>query len=402
MGLNDTPSGERIRIGFFGTRNAGKSSLVNAVTGQDLAVVSDVPGTTTDLVNKTMELLPLGPVVIVDTPGLDDEGALGELRVGKARREFVRCDLAVVVVDATRGLQDFDREIIDELSRRSVPTATVWSKADLLSDAERAARSSELGSTEILVSSVTGEGVFELKELLGKLAEKKAEKRLISDLVEPGDVCILVVPIDASAPKGRIILPQQMVLRDLLDSHAMGLVCQVEELADTLKALNTPPKLVITDSQAFAEVAAIVPEDVPMTSFSIVMARYKGELEPFVRGAEALSSLKDGDRVLIAEGCTHHRQCEDIGTVKMPRWVRAFSGAEPTFEFTSGAGYPDNLSDYDLVLHCGACMLNAKELQHRMALAEEAGVPIVNYGIGIACMNGILDRALRPLPEMDY
>jgi [FeFe] hydrogenase H-cluster maturation GTPase HydF len=393
MGLEATPSGERVHIGFFGVRNAGKSSVVNAVTGQDLAVVSNVAGTTTDPVSKAMELLPLGPVVIVDTPGIDDEGGLGELRVRKARQALRRCDVAVLVADVTRGLTDADRMLLDEFAARKLPHIVALNKADLLEDGQ----TPELAQHEVLVSAREGTGVLELKERLGALASSSGHRRLIvSDLLEEGDLVVLVCPIDASAPKGRLILPQQLVLRDIIDAHASALVCQPEELCGLLESLRTAPRIVITDSQAFGRVAAMVPETVPLTSFSILMARYKGSLDALIQGAQALASLSDQSHVLIAEGCTHHRQCEDIGTVKMPAWIRAHAAADPTFEFTSGGEFPDDLSSYDLVVHCGGCMLNEREMAHRTAVCKAAGVPMVNYGVAIAQMHGILSRSLEP------
>lgn len=393
MGLGEVPSGERVRIGFFGMRNAGKSSLVNAVTGQDLAVVSSVAGTTTDPVSKAMELLPLGPVVIVDTPGMDDEGDLGGLRVRKARQALRGCDVAVLVVDVTRGLAPLDRMLIEELESRGVPYVVACNKADLAHDA-----SPDMAESFLMVSAKEGSGVNELKERIGGLASKSRRRRmLVADLVDVGDTVVLVTPIDASAPKGRLILPQQLVLRDLLDAHASAVVCQPRELAGILDGLRRSPRLVITDSQAFAEVAKTTPREVPLTSFSILMARYKGDLPSLVRGARALEKLTDQSRVLISEGCTHHRQCEDIGTVKLPGWIRAYAQAEPTFSFTSGGEFPDDLAAYDLVVHCGGCMLNEREMAHRMRVAAEAGVPMVNYGVAIAQMNGILDRSLDPL-----
>ncbi len=393
MGLSEVPSGERVRIGFFGMRNAGKSSLVNAVTGQDLAVVSHVAGTTTDPVSKAMELLPLGPVVIVDTPGMDDEGDLGGLRVRKARQALRGCDVAVLVVDAMCGLTSADRALLVEFENRGVPYVVAYNKADLVRDELR-----EVAGGALLVSAKEGTGVNELKERIGGLASR-AERRhvLVADLVDAGDVVVLVAPIDASAPKGRLILPQQLVLRDLLDVHASAVVCQPGELAGVLDGLRCPPRLVVTDSQAFAEVAKTVSRDVPLTSFSILMARYKGDLTSLVRGAKALAALADGSRVLISEGCTHHRQCEDIGTVKLPGWIRAYAQAEPTFSFTSGGEFPDDLATYDLVVHCGGCMLNEREMAHRMRVAAEADVPMVNYGVAIAQMHGILERSIEPL-----
>lgn len=393
MGLSETPSGERVRIGFFGMRNAGKSSLVNAVTGQDLAVVSSVAGTTTDPVSKAMELLPLGPVVIVDTPGMDDEGDLGGLRVRKARQALRRCDIAVLVVDVTRGLTSVDRVLLEEFENRGVPFVVAYNKSDLAHDEQPLAAENAL-----LVSAKEGVGVNALKERIGGLASKAERRRvLVADLVDAGDTVVLITPIDASAPKGRLILPQQLVLRELLDAHASVAVCQPSELAGVLDGLRRFPRLAITDSQAFAEVAKTVPREVPLTSFSILMARYKGDLPSLVRGAKALSELADESHVLISEGCTHHRQCEDIGTVKLPGWIRAYAQAEPTFSFTSGGEFPDDLSAYDLVVHCGGCMLNEREMAHRMRAATEVDVPMVNYGVAIAQMNGILERSIEPL-----
>lgn len=395
MSLNDTPSGERIHIGFFGMRNAGKSSLVNAVTGQELSVVSDVEGTTTDPVRKAMELLPLGPVVVIDTPGLDDEGELGEKRVKKAREILAKTDLAVLVLDATIGPRAEDRELLALFGERKLPYVLAYNKTDLLP--ERPA----LQENEIYVSAKTGENVNQLKEQLGAFAKDLGNShRLVSDLLSPGDAAVLVIPIDESAPKGRLILPQQQVMRDILDAHGTFLTCQPAELKQALAALAKPPKLVITDSQAFGKVARDVPEEIWLTSFSILMARYKGTLTEQVKGAARLSKLKDGDRVLISEGCTHHRQCNDIGTVKLPRWIGDFSGAKIAFSFTSGGDFPENLAAYSLVVHCGGCMLNEKEMQRRIAAAVGAGVPIVNYGVAIARMHGILQRSLAPFPEV--
>lgn len=398
MSLNATPSAERLHIGFFGVRNAGKSSVVNTVTNQDLSIVSDTKGTTTDPVKKAMEILPLGPVVIIDTPGIDDEGDLGTQRVQKAKKALRTCDLAVLVVDATRGLQPADEDLIQAFEVRKVPYVIAYNKADLLDGQQRAART--LASNEIFVSAQTGEGIYELKDLLGMQAEKAAkDKRLVADLLQENDLVVLVIPIDSSAPKGRIILPQQMVLRDALDSHAICLCCQTENLQATLDSCARKPRIVITDSQAFERVAQIVPDDIELTSFSILMARYKGNLEDYAAGAARLRKLTNADSVLIGEGCTHHRQCDDIGTVKIPGWIKKFTGAEPHFEFSSGTGFPDDLDGFDLVIHCGGCMLNDREMRYRVATARGAGVPIVNYGIAIAEMHGILERALRPFPE---
>ena len=426
MGLNETPSGERVRIGFFGVRNAGKSSLVNAVCGQQVALVSDVAGTTTDPVRKAMELLPLGPVDIVDTPGIDDVGELGARRVERTRETLRSCDVAVLVTDATRALVAAERALISLFEELGLPFVVVRNKADLLSGEEAAAGSDGViggaasGAAaaptpqvvaapdaapapvspvraEVLASARTGAGVNKLKEVLAHVGGSAThERRVVADLLSPGDKVVLVVPIDSSAPKGRIILPQQLVLRDVLDAHASALVCQPEELADLLAAVGDI-RLVITDSQAFAKVARIVAETTPLTSFSLLMARYKGDLHTLVEGAAALSSLTDESRVLISEGCTHHRQCEDIGTVKMPAWIRGYCGANPTFEFTQGRGFPDDVSGYDVVVHCGGCMLNEKEMRRRQSVAAKSGTPMVNYGAAIACVHGILERSLRPL-----
>ena len=380
--LNSTPSGERPHIAFFGLRNAGKSSLVNAVTSQRLSVVSDVPGTTTDPVKKAMELLPLGPVVIIDTPGFDDEGTLGELRVETARRVLAQTDVAVLVVDAQKGLTAVDEELLAMFRARKIPFAVAYNKADTLQSR------SKLGENEIYTSALTGENVYAFKELLAALLPSgDAQKRLVADLLSAGELALLVVPIDKAAPKGRLILPQQQVMRDLLDA----------ELAQTLERLQTPPALVITDSQVFSRVAQIVPDTVPLTSFSILFARYKGDLPLLLKGAEALSSLKDGDTVLISEGCTHHRQCGDIGTEKLPAWIKSFSKKDVRFAFTSGGDFPDDLSPFALVVHCGGCMLNEREMQSRLERAAAQGVPVVNYGLAIAEMHGILARSVQAL-----
>ena len=395
MGLNDTVSAERLHIGFFGMRNAGKSSIVNAVTGQNLSVVSDVKGTTTDPVQKAMELLPLGPVVIIDTPGLDDEGELGRLRVEKAKSILGKTDLAVLVVDSTTGLGAQDEELIRAFEERKLPYLVVLNKADLL------AQRMPIKDNMLYASALTGENIHALKEKLGAFARKDTvPKVLVSDLLDPGDFVVLVTPIDQSAPKGRLILPQQMTIRDILDHHAIAITCQVEELSQTLRDLGRRPKLVITDSQAFKQVSMDTPEDITLTSFSILMARYKGDLKDLVTGASALSKLKKGDKVLISEGCTHHRQCNDIGTVRIPGWIRNYSGVEPEFVFTSGGDFPENLSEYSLIVHCGGCMLNEAEMKRRTRAAVDAGVPIVNYGLAIAQMNGILKRSVQPFPEI--
>lgn len=402
MGMHEAPKSERCHIGFFGLRNAGKSSLVNAVTGQDLSIVSNVKGTTTDSVSKAMELLPLGPVVIIDTPGLDDEGELGLARVDRALRELRKCDVVVLVSDAARSLLPLEQEFVDKLNAESRPLIVARNKADMLPEGARVEDLTGLpeGAAQCVVSATAGQGIFELKELIARVglqADTAAPKTILQDLAGPGDVVVMVVPIDSSAPKGRLILPQQLVLRELLDMHANALICQPEELADTLGKLVDPPRLVVTDSQAFHQVDPLVPQNVPLTSFSILMARYKGELAPYMAGAREIAKLQDGDRVLIAEGCTHHRQCEDIGTVKMPRWIRDFSGAQPEFEFVSGNEFPEDLSGYRLIVHCGGCMLNEREMRFRVASAQAAGIPIVNYGIAIAHMNGILARSVQGL-----
>lgn len=394
MSLNSTVSALRPHIAFFGRRNAGKSSVVNAVTNQRVSVVSETLGTTTDPVKKAMELLPLGPVVIIDTPGFDDEGALGELRVERTREVLRKTDIAVLVVDGTVGLRQADEPLIDEFVSRRLPYLIAYNKSDLMRTKPH------LNEHELLISALTGEGIGELKERLAVIIkDENREKKIVSDLINEGDTVVLVIPIDESAPKGRIILPQQQVLRELLDHHCTVLCCQDTELKATLDKLKTDPALVITDSQAFKRVAADTPADVPLTSFSILFARYKGNLDHLINGANMLKNLCDGDRVLISEGCTHHRQCGDIGTVKMPAWIQAYSGAKVDFDFTSGGTFPDDLSPYKVVVHCGGCMLNEKEMQHRQRAARDSGVPMVNYGIAIAAMNGILDRALLPVKK---
>ena len=392
MSLNETVSAERLHISFFGLRNAGKSSLVNAVTGQRLSVVSPVKGTTTDPVHKAMELLPLVPVVIIDTPGYDDTGELGELRVARTNEVLTKTDVAVLVFDAARGLTGDDRELLEKIKARKLPLIMAANKCDLLADRDA------LPPEALPVSAVTGEGVHALKERLADLGRTARQpKFILADLVQPGDTVILVIPIDESAPKGRIILPQQQTLRELLDLHCSALCVQVEELGGVISGLRTPPRLIVTDSQAFEKVAAIVPPELALTSFSILFARYKGSLDTLTEGARKLSELRDGDRILISEGCTHHRQCNDIGTVKLPGWVRAHSGRQLEFSFTSGGEFPEDLSEYALVIHCGGCMLNEAAMQHRMAVCRAAGVPMVNYGVAIAELHGILRRSLAPL-----
>ena len=394
MSLNQTPSGERVHIGFFGRRNAGKSSVVNAVTGQDLAVVSDVKGTTTDPVRKAMELLPMGPVMITDTPGYDDEGALGALRVRRTRQELNRTDIAVLVTDATQALTEEDRELLTLFREKGLPHLLVRNKSDLLPAVPEAAPG------EIYVSALTGAGIHELKERLARLQKTGPQRHIIADKLSPGALAVLVVPIDKAAPKGRLILPQQQTIRDILDAGASALVVRDSELAQTLASLGRTPDIVITDSQVFGAVSKIVPREVPLTSFSILMARYKGLLEAAVRGTDAAERLRDGDRILIAEGCTHHRQCGDIGTEKLPAWLRRYTGKVLQFTTCSGAEFPEDLSPYALVVHCGGCMLGEREVLYRMKCAADQGVPITNYGTLIARMNGIISRSLEIFPEL--
>ena len=430
MGMNNTPAGERVHIGFFGKRNAGKSSLLNAVTEQDLSVVSEVRGTTTDPVYKAMELLPLGPVMLIDTPGFDDEGSLGEQRVKKTKQVLEKTDIAVLAVDAVEGLAACDEELLSLFKEREIPFIIVYTKSDIWdfendivksgifsdqaskcqmkSNTERdsadlrlSGRVAELDGNKIAdviyVSAKTGAGVHELKERLAAMFPDKEERHLVADLVKPMDVVVLVVPLDSAAPKGRLILPQQQAIRDLLEVGAVPVVVREKELAEGLTKLSGKPVLVITDSQAFEEVAAIVPEDIPLTSFSILMARYKGFLQIAVEGVRAIDSLKDGDRVLIAEGCTHHRQCDDIGTVKIPRFLKKYTGKDVMIETASGTGFPEDLTPYALVIHCGGCMLNEREVLRRMRFAKRQGVPVTNYGIAIAQMKGILARSIAPV-----
>ncbi len=394
MSLNDTPSAERVHIGFFGLRNAGKSSLVNAVTGQSLSLVSDVKGTTTDPVKKAMELLPLGPVVIIDTPGVDDEGELGEMRVKRAKQILNSVDIAVLVVGAEKGLSSADRELIELFESKKTAYIIAYNKADLLSEIP------DLAENEIYVSAVSGMNIDNLKEMLAKSMKiKEASRRVVGDLIEQNDLVVLVIPIDESAPKGRLILPQQQVIRDVLESGASAVACRDTELAQTLASLGKKPKLVITDSQAFGRVSKDTPEDIPLTSFSILFVRYKGDLTAAVHGAAQLDRLKDGDTVLISEGCTHHRQCNDIGTVKMPNWVKNHTKKNINFEFTSGKDFPEDLSKYALVIHCGGCMLNSREMQYRTGHSADCNVPMTNYGIAIAHMHGILRRSIELFPE---
>ena len=394
MGMNNTPASERTHIGFFGRRNAGKSSIVNAVTGQELAVVSDVKGTTTDPVYKTMELLPLGPVMIIDTPGFDDEGMLGELRVKKTKQVLNKTDIAVLVVDATEGLKDCDKELIDLFQAKNINYLIVYNKSDLLDEIPQAKEK------EVYASALKKENIYEVKERIAALKEKDADKCIIADKLKRGDFVVLVVPIDSAAPKGRLILPQQQTIRDILDAGAMAIVTKESELTETLEGLGKKPAMVITDSQVFKTVAPMVPKDIPLTSFSILLARYKGLLDAAALGAAAVEHLKDGDTVLIAEGCTHHRQCDDIGTVKIPNWLRKYTGKDIKIETCSGTEFPEDLSKYAMVIHCGGCMLNEREVRYRTKCAVDQGVPITNYGTFIAYVNGILKRSLEVFPEL--
>lgn len=399
MSLNNTPSAERIHIGIFGRRNAGKSSLINALTSQNLAIVSDIKGTTTDPVSKAMELLPLGPVVLIDTPGLDDTGSLGSLRIRKAYQMLNKTDIALLVLDGSVGITPEDRKVLDRIKEKKIPFLIVWNKSDL--------RSADPSGYEeqkdvLFVSTKTGEGIRELKERLASLAPPEdTRKRIAGDLLHEGDLVYLIIPIDKAAPRGRLILPQQQTIRDILDSGAFALCVRDTELAQALQRNGRKPDLVITDSQAFAAVSSIVPEEIPLTSFSILFARYKGNLKALAQGARALDSLQNGDHILICEGCTHHRQCEDIGTVKLPALIRRHTGlTDLSFSFTSGTEFPDNLSDYRLIVHCGGCMLNEREMKFRMACARDAGIPITNYGTAIAHMTGILARSLQPFENL--
>jgi [FeFe] hydrogenase H-cluster maturation GTPase HydF len=386
--MNQTPSSERIHIAFFGRRNVGKSSLVNAFTGQRMSLVSDVKGTTTDPVSKAMELLPLGPVQIIDTPGFDDVGDLGQLRIQRTLKVFTEADIVILVTDATQPLCAQEKAFLEKVRRRGLPHLLVRNKADLTDGLPREG---------ILTSALTGQGIEELKKRTAALTVEEKKRPLVSDLLSPGDLVVLVVPIDKSAPKGRLILPQQQTIRDILDAGAGALVCRETELETTLADLPKPPKLVITDSQVFDKVDAIVPDTVPLTSFSILMARYKGDLPLMAEGIRGLENLKDGDRILIAEGCTHHRQCEDIGTVKLPRLLRRHTGIEPEFVFVSGRDFPEDLSAFKWVIHCGGCMQTHKQLQYRLEQCREAGIPVTNYGLLLAHLNGILERAMEPV-----
>lgn len=396
MSMNQTPAANRVHIGFFGRRNAGKSSVVNAVTGQNLAIVSPVKGTTTDPVYKTMELLPMGPVMIIDTPGIDDEGFLGELRIKKTRQVLNKADVAVLVVDGTLGIANIDKEMIQLFKEKEMPYIVVFNKSDLCE-----VRSCSADEPCIWVSASDGSGIYELKETIAALAKTETpERKIVADILEPGDFTVLVVPIDSAAPKGRLILPQQQTIRDILDAGAVPVVVRDTELKDTLAHLGKKPKVVITDSQAFKQVAADTPDDILLTSFSILFARYKGNLESAVRGVCMLDTLEDGDQILISEGCTHHRQCEDIGTVKMPKWIGAYTGKKLRYEWTSGTEFPDDLSGYKLIVHCGGCMLNEREMKYRQKCAADQQIPMTNYGILIAYTQGILQRSLEPFQDM--
>ena len=405
MSLNNTPSSERVHIGIFGRRNAGKSSIINALTGQSLAIVSDVKGTTTDPVLKAMELLPLGPVVMIDTPGLDDEGELGALRIQKAYQVLNKTDIAVLVVDGTAGMTCEDLLILDRIKDKKIPYVIVMNKADLAGPgaASQAALSGTPDEHVIWVSAADSRNIHELKELIASLAPAEdGGRRIVGDLIHPSDFVVLVVPIDKAAPKGRLILPQQQTIRDILESDATAIVVKEDELSRTLETLGKKPSLVITDSQVFAKVSKATAQDIPLTSFSILFARYKGNLKTVVNGARYLDSLKENDTVLISEGCTHHRQCEDIGTVKLPRWIQEYTGKKLNFTFTSGTEFPLELKAYQLIVHCGGCTLNEREMKYRLKCAQDAGVPMTNYGTAIAYMQGILERSIDIFPSLDY
>lgn len=395
MDLNSTPSAGRVHIGFFGRRNSGKSSLVNAVTGQELSVVSDVKGTTTDPVYKAMELLPMGPVMIIDTPGIDDEGELGLMRVKKAKQVLAKTDVAVLVADINSPLSEIEFDLIKTFTENNVPFVVAYTKSDLYTGKK------ELKQNEIITSAKANEGIFELKEKIAHLAtDSTKEKHLVADMLFEGDIVVLVTPIDSAAPKGRLILPQQQTIRDILDADALAVVVKEDKLTSALNSLSEKPKMVITDSQAFKRVAADTPDDILLTSFSILMARYKGVLDTAVSGITAIESLSDGDKILIAEGCTHHRQCDDIGTVKLPRWIKGHTGKDIQFDFSSGTGFPEDLSQYKMIIHCGGCMLNDREVNSRMKKASLQGIPFTNYGIAIAYMNGILKRSVEVFPHL--
>ena len=404
MQMNQTPSSERVHIGFFGRRNAGKSSVLNAVTGQDLAVVSDVKGTTTDPVQKSMELLPLGPVVVIDTPGIDDEGELGALRVKKSYQVLNKSYAAVLVVDASLGLCEEDFAFIEHIQKKQIPYAVAFNKSDLAPSASLAKDLQYLKEHQIdfvSVSTADLSGIDTLKEKIATLAKTEDTKlRIVADLIHPSDFVVLVVPIDKAAPKGRLILPQQQTIRDILEADATAIVVKEYELRDTLAHLGKKPRLVITDSQVFAKVSADTPADIMLTSFSILFARYKGNLPALIKGVTALEQIEDGDKILVSEGCTHHRQCDDIGSVKLPRWIRQYTGKEPEFVFSSGTEFPADLSPYKMIVHCGGCMLNEREMKYRLACAKDQDIPMTNYGILIAHIQGILKRSIEPFPAV--
>ena len=404
MQMNQTPSSERVHIGFFGRRNAGKSSVLNAVTGQDLAVVSDVKGTTTDPVQKSMELLPLGPVVVIDTPGIDDEGELGALRVKKSYQVLNKSDAAVLVVDASLGLCEEDFAFIEHIQKKQIPYAVAFNKSDLAPSASLAKDLQYLKEHQIdfvSVSTADLSGIDTLKEKIATLAKTEDTKlRIVADLIHPSDFVVLVVPIDKAAPKGRLILPQQQTIRDILEADATAIVVKEYELRDTLAHLGKKPRLVITDSQVFAKVSADTPAEIMLTSFSILFARYKGNLPALIKGVTALEQIEDGDKILVSEGCTHHRQCDDIGSVKLPRWIRQYTGKEPEFVFSSGTEFPADLSPYKMIVHCGGCMLNEREMKYRLACAKDQNIPMTNYGILIAYIQGILKRSVEPFPAV--
>ena len=396
MSLNNTPSSERIQIGFFGKTNAGKSSLINAITGQEVSLVSEVKGTTTDPVKKAMEMLPLGPVTFIDTPGLDDDSQLGQMRQKRTLEILKQIHMAVIVVDATTEITEVEEILVEQLKQEQIPYLYVYNKKDLLQDVKKA-EEKDRTETIVYVSTRTKENIEVLKEKIASMKVEKEEKKLVADLLEPGDHVLLVIPIDKAAPKGRLILPQQQTIRDILDAGCTLSICQVENVKSTLNMLEKTPKLVITDSQVFGKVKDIVPKDIKLTSFSILFARYKGDLDGNVKGAYVIEDLKDGDKVLISEGCTHHRQCGDIGTQKLPNWILKHTGKKVQFEFTSGGTFPEDLSNYKLIIHCGACMLNEKQMQDRIRIAKNQGIPMTNYGIAIAYLNGILGRSIEPL-----
>ena len=398
MSLNSTPSGERIHIGIFGKRNAGKSSLINAITSQDLSIVSDQKGTTTDPVFKAMELLPLGPVMVIDTPGIDDEGELGNMRVQRAYQILNKTHLAILVVDGISGLSDEDEKLLAFIQEKNVPVIVAFNKSELLTDEER--QNIKVDVPYMLVSAATGENIYQFKTALAKLLPEDEPNVMLEDLLQPNDVVVLVIPIDNSAPKGRLILPQQLVIRNIIDNKGIAIVVQPDELENALAKLKQKPRLVVTDSQVFSKVAEIVPEDIELTSFSILMARYKGALVNSINGVKALDSIQDDDIVLISEGCTHHRQCDDIGTVKLPNWIRNHTKAEPKFVFTSGNEFPLDLHNYKMIIHCGGCMLNEREIMYRNKCAHLQNIPMTNYGIAIAYLNGILKRTISPFPEV--